>query len=114
MRYASVMQGILEFDRDSGHRDPCYLYVPFCLAVTDESIKTKCPLGKIPKTSDLPSIFLSCCVDTTSFPKGVIVKESKISCGLVSPAQRASKKNCTLAQFWPEKSGIRPMPKMGD
>ena len=48
------------------------------------------------------------------YAKGVTVKESEISHGLVSPAQRALKKICTLAQFWLEKSGIRPMPKMGD
>jgi len=32
-------------------------------------------------------------------PKGVTVKESEISRGLVSPAQRALKKFCTLAQI---------------
>jgi len=32
--------------------------------------------------------------------KGVTVKESKISRGLVSPAQRALKKICTSAQIW--------------
>jgi len=51
---------------------------------------------------------------STSRYKGVTVKESKISRGLVSPAQRALKKIYTLAQFWPEKSHIRPMPKIGD
>ena len=42
------------------------------------------------------------------------VKESEISRGLVRSAQRALKKICTLAQFWLEKSRIRPMPKIGD
>jgi hypothetical protein len=32
----------------------------------------------------------------------VTVKESEISCGLVSPAQTALKKICTLAQIWLE------------
>ena len=34
------------------------------------------------------------------FYKGVTVKESEISCWLVSPARRALKKICTLAQSW--------------
>ena len=46
--------------------------------------------------------------------KGVTVKESEISRGLVSPARRALKKICTLARFWLEKSHIRPVPKIGD
>jgi hypothetical protein len=45
--------------------------------------------------------------------KGVTVKESEKSRGLVSPARRALKK-LTLAQFWPEKAHIRPVPKTGD
>ena len=64
------------------------------------------------------TIHYSLFIITTCFlwaiAKGVTVKESEISRGLVSPAQRALKKICTLAQFWPEKSGIRPTPKMGD
>ena len=53
-------------------------------------------------------------VKISRFCQGGDSKESEISRGLVSPAQSTLKKNCTLAQFWLEKSGIRPMPKMGD
>jgi hypothetical protein len=38
----------------------------------------------------------------TKWTKGVTEKESKISCGLGSPGQRALKKWCTLAQIWLE------------
>jgi len=46
--------------------------------------------------------------------KGFSVKESEISRGLVSPAQRALKKIWKHKNFGPEKAPIRPMPKVGD
>ena len=39
-------------------------------------------------------------LETVAVAKGVTVKESEISCWLVSPAQRALKKICTSAQSW--------------
>jgi len=43
--------------------------------------------------------------------KGFSLKESEISRGLVSPAQRALKKNCTAKDLGPDKVHIRPILK---
>jgi len=43
--------------------------------------------------------------------KGFSLKESEITCGLVSPTQRVLKKICTAKDLGPEKVPIRPIPK---
>ena len=53
----------------------------------------------IPLCSSLP-LFTSSMYSLSPYHKGVTVKESKILCWLVSPAQRALKKICTSAQSW--------------
>ena len=45
--------------------------------------------------------------------KGISLKESEISRGLVSPTLRVLKKTCTAKDLGPEKVPIRPMPKRG-